>query len=153
MVIEDTHKQNFEIIEKYKIKVGQIWMHKENQVQFKIMNIHPDYGWITSVLVKQNYVGTNYNILKNPENYVLVSEKDVVEIEPKRNLNTENIEQPKNTLEAIEQLETFFQEDLLYAIKNEKDLNDYIKAHFNILKNQHKLLQQSFYQDYGILIR
>lgn len=49
---------------------------------------------------------------------------------------------PETPLEAVQELQTFFEADMWYAQeeewKNEKDMLKYLYAHFNICKNQIK---------------
>lgn len=52
MEIEDTHKRNFYLVIKHKLKVGTKLKLKKNYKAYKkgmmvtIINIHSDYGWI-----------------------------------------------------------------------------------------------------------
>lgn len=52
---------------------------------------------------------------------------------------------PGTPLEAIEQLQMFFQEDMWHAKesewKNEEDMINYLNAHFDILKKQIRKLK------------
>ena len=53
---------------------------------------------------------------------------------------------PETSLEAVEQLQTFFQADMWYAKgaewKSEEDMLKYINGHFNICKEQIKKIEK-----------
>jgi len=55
------------------------------------------------------------------------------------------ISKPKTILEAIKDLQVFFEEDMWYAKENEwkteEDMLKYLKGHFKICKDQIKRIQ------------
>ena len=61
--IEDIHKNNFEVIDKYNLRVNQLLKNKKTNRFYYIFSIHSLYGWVTVKNFDESKNGYGYSMI------------------------------------------------------------------------------------------